>query len=103
MRNSPKLPQQPLSSPPADDELTADEAVQAAIDYELEQRRWLRSLLPLLLDQSPPADSRAVEFARDLARIAAAERACRILRSDQPAAERAAQAAEAERARAAEG
>jgi hypothetical protein len=103
MPSTPKLPGSLPSSPPAEEGLSAEEAVQAAIDYELEQRRWLRSLLPLLLDQSPPAASRAVEFARDLARIAAAERACRILRSDQPAAERAAQAAEAEQARAAEG
>jgi hypothetical protein len=80
------MPRPRIASPP--ENMTVDEAVQAAIDYELEQRRWLRVLLPVLWDQTPPASSAAVEYGRNLVRLAASARVCRILRSDMPSADR---------------
>jgi hypothetical protein len=93
----------PLPDPPDDDsDLDADEQVQAAIDFELEHRRWLRSLLPVIWDDRPPASSDAVEFGRNLVRLAACERACRILRSDLPEEKRLGEQADQHRAIAAE-
>lgn len=72
--------------------MTVDEAAQAAIDYELEQRKTLRVLLPYCFDNLPPLQSPAAEFARNLVRLAACQRACRILRADQQLADRLAEA-----------
>ena len=71
-----------IATPP--DELTPDEAVQAALDLDREHRLWLRALLPLIWDQSPPASSPAVEFGRNLVRLAACRRVCHLLRSGLP-------------------
>ena len=81
MPNRPKIASQP-------DELTPDEAVQAALDLDCEHRKWLRRILPLILDMTPPAASPAVEYGRNMVRLAACQRACRILRADQPTADR---------------
>jgi Ribonuclease G/E len=70
-----------IANPPPD-ELTADQAVQAALEMDLERRRWLKSLIPLFSETTEPATSAAVEFARDQARIAVAERISRVARSD---------------------
>jgi hypothetical protein len=69
------------------DQLTPDQAVQVALDLEREQRLWLKLLMPILTDITPPASSPAVEFGRNLVRLAACRRACAILRSDRPVSE----------------
>ena len=79
-----------IASPP--DSMTVEEQVQAAIDFELEQRRWLRVLLPYCFDNLPPLVSPAAEFGRNLVRLAACQRVCRILRADLPTANRQAEA-----------
>ena len=79
-----------------------DELFQAAVDLDFEARLWLEAVLPLLWDQTPPASSAAVEFGRDLVRLAAAARVCRILRSDLGPDLRLTESGEAERALAAE-
>lgn len=84
--------------PPPDDDISLDDAVQAALDYEVQQRLWLRVLLPYIWDDQPQHASQTVEFGRDLVRLAACQRVCRILRSDLPADQRTAEAGTQERA-----
>jgi hypothetical protein len=66
--------------------MTTDEAVQAALAYEAQRRLWLKALLPVLQARSSESDpSDRVQFALDMAAIAAADRIARICRSDLPA------------------
>lgn len=83
--------------------MSVDQAIHAVVGLHREQRIWLRACYPFLCDQTPPAASPAVEFARDLVRLAALQRACRIFRSDLPAGGAAAEASATEIARTAEG
>jgi hypothetical protein len=70
------------------EELTADDLVNAAIDHESQQRLWLRAIIPLLQLRSHDSDpSPRVQLAFDLMHIAAAERVARLMRSDLPAHE----------------
>jgi hypothetical protein len=94
------MPRPKIASPP--DELTPDEAVQIALDLDCQQRRWLKALIPLVWDRRPPASSPAVEFGRNLVRLAACQRACRILRSDLTDGPKLAESGDQERALAAE-
>jgi hypothetical protein len=65
------------------DEPNVDEIVDAAIDYEVQQRLWLRAIIPLLQLRSQETDpSPRVQLAFDLMQIAAAERVGRLMRSD---------------------
>ena len=96
----PKL--SPVPPPDEPDDISLDDAVQAALDYEAQQRLWLRVLLPYIWDDHPTHASRCVEFGRDLVRLAACQRVCRILRSDLPEGSRAAEARIQEQAIAAE-
>jgi hypothetical protein len=67
------------------DELTADEAVDAALDYETQQRLWVKSLRTVLELRSHDSDpSDRVQLALDLMVIAVCERVSRICRSDVP-------------------
>lgn len=71
-----------------DDDMTADELMQAAYEIEAEKRLWLRSILPLLqLRSHDPDPSGRVQLAFDLMSIAACERVARILGSDLPPVE----------------
>jgi hypothetical protein len=67
----------------AAEEMTPDEAVYAAVNQGREQRLWLKALVPLLQlrrGDSDPSDR--VQLALDFVAIAAAERICRLCRSD---------------------
>jgi hypothetical protein len=67
-----------------DDPETAD-AVSAFVDAEIQNRLWLKTLVPLLQLRSQETDpSDRVQYALDLMYIAACERIARILRSDLP-------------------
>jgi hypothetical protein len=62
---------------------TADELVDAAIDYEAQQRLWVKTILPLLQLRSHESDpSPRVQLAFDKMHIAACERLERLMRSD---------------------
>jgi len=62
---------------------TTDDLVDAAIDYESQQRLWLRAIVPLLNLRSAETDpSGRVQLALDLMMIAACERVGRIMRGD---------------------
>jgi hypothetical protein len=65
------------------DELSAAEAASGLLDVDVQNRLWLRALVPLLQLRSQETDpSGRVQFALDLMYIAACERIARILRSD---------------------
>jgi hypothetical protein len=59
------------------------EAVSGFVDAEIQNRLWLKTLVPLLQLRSQETDpSDRVQYALDLMYIAACERIARILRSD---------------------
>ena len=68
------------------------EPVQGILDVDVQNRLWLKAVVPLLQLRSQEADSGVtplavsgrVQFAFDLMYIAACERIARILRSDLP-------------------
>jgi hypothetical protein len=69
----------------ADDELTEDEAMQAALDVERDNRLFLKTAAPILAARSHESDpSGRVQLALDLAHMAICERIARICRSDLP-------------------
>jgi hypothetical protein len=71
------------SSCPSEDDLDAPEAASTFVDAEIQNRLWLKAVLPLLQLRSQETDpSDRVQFALDLMHIAACERIARILRSD---------------------
>jgi hypothetical protein len=68
----------------ADEPGTAD-ALSELADADIQNRLWLRALVPLLQLRAQEADpSDRVQFALDRMHIAACERVARILRSDLP-------------------
>ena len=68
------------------EEPTFDDMVEAAIDYEVQQRLWVRTIIPLLELRSHETDpSGRVQLAFDLMHIAACERVARLMRADLPA------------------
>ena len=68
-----------------DDEPTAEDLVDAAVDHEAQQRLWLRAIVQLLQLRSHETDlSDRVQFAFDLMHIAAAERIARLMHGDLP-------------------
>jgi hypothetical protein len=71
------------SYPSGGDDPDTPEAVSAFVDAEIQNRLWLKTLVPLLQLRSQETDpSDRVQFAFDLMYIAACERIARILRSD---------------------
>ena len=73
----------PTSDDDNADELTQDEMVSQALDFETQQRLWLKALIPLLQLRSHESDpSGRVQLAYDLMHIAACERVSRIVRRD---------------------
>jgi hypothetical protein len=75
-----------VPDPDSIEEPTADELVEAALDYEAQARLWvraLRSVLELRSHDSDPSDR--VQLALDLLHIAVCERLSRICRADLPA------------------
>jgi hypothetical protein len=69
----------------AEDELSEDEAVQAALDAEHDNRLFLKTAAPILAARSHESDpSDRVQLALDMAHIAICERIGRICRSDLP-------------------
>jgi hypothetical protein len=80
--NFPFEDQLPDGEDPAD-ELADGDLVEAALDYEAQQRFWLKAIIPLLQLRSHDTDpSGRVQLAFDLMHIAACERVARLLRSD---------------------
>ena len=80
-RPDPEEPEEP-------DEPDEDEMVTAALDYEAQQRLWFRAIVPLIQHRATDTDpSPRVQLAFDLMYVAAAERVCRIMHSDLPAAQ----------------
>lgn len=74
-------PQAPAPAAPDEpDEMTPDEAVQAALASDCQQRLWLRALVPLLALRKPDSGPQTLAF--DLMYAAAADRVCRLCRSD---------------------
>jgi len=64
-------------------EPTADDMIDAALDYEAQQRLWLRAIGEVLSKRAKASDpSDRVQFALDMLHIAACERAVRILQND---------------------
>lgn len=75
----------PESVPCEEDESLADEAIPELDDGEVQNRLWIKALVPLLQLRSQETDpSGRVQLAIDLMYIAACERIARILRSDLP-------------------
>ena len=71
------------SCPPEGDDPDTIEAVSGLVDAEIQNRLWLKALVPLLQLRSQETDpSDRVQFALDLMYIGACERIARILRSD---------------------
>jgi hypothetical protein len=67
------------------DEPTQEDLIDAALDYESQQRLWLRAIGELIAKRSVKTDpSDRVQFALDMLMIAACERGARILGSDLP-------------------
>ncbi len=65
------------------DESSTVEIVEECLDPEVQNRLWLRAVVPLLQLRSHESDPSArVQLALDLMYIAACERVARILRSD---------------------
>ncbi len=84
--------------------MTTDEEFQAALQCEAQQRLWVKTLAPLLeLRRGDDNCSDPVRFARELVQIAAAQRLCRILRTDLGDEARASETQASETALAAEG
>ncbi len=66
-------------------EPTADDMIDAALDYEAQQRLWLRAIGDLVAKRAKTTDpSDRVQFALDMLFVAAAERGVRILGNDVP-------------------
>jgi hypothetical protein len=66
-------------------EPTADEMIDAALDYEAQQRLWLRAIGDLVAKRRQTSDpSDRVQYALDMLHVAACERAVRILSADLP-------------------
>jgi hypothetical protein len=64
-------------------EPTPDELMDAVVDFDMQNRLWLRAITPLLQLRSHDSDpSGRVQLAFDLMHIAACERVSRILHSD---------------------
>jgi hypothetical protein len=70
------------------EEPTAQDLVDAALDYEAQQRLWLRAIAELVARRRKDTDpSDRVQFALDMLYVAACERAVRILGNDLPRAQ----------------
>jgi hypothetical protein len=87
--DTPDRPEEPgadelLAAGPAEDETPLDiDAGCSYLEYEAQQRLWLRTLISLLQLRSGEVDpSCRVQFAFDRMYIAACERITRILRDD---------------------
>jgi len=66
-------------------EPTAEDMIDAALDYEAQQRLWLRAIGELIAKRPKIGDpSDRVQFALDMIFIAACERGVRILNNDVP-------------------
>jgi hypothetical protein len=77
------FPEQLPDGDDAAEELTADDQVAAALDYEAQQRLWLRAIIPLLNMRSHDTDpSPRVQLALDLMHVAACERVGRLMQGD---------------------
>jgi hypothetical protein len=62
---------------------SCDEMVDAAIDFELQQRLWIRTALEVIKTRTQESDpSPRVQLAFDLMQIAAAERIARLMGTD---------------------
>ena len=67
------------------EDTSAAELIHEAVNHELQQRLWLKAIIPLLQLRSLESDpSDRVQFAFDQMHIAAAERVARLMRSDLP-------------------
>lgn len=73
------------STPPEGDDPGAEDMTAEYPDTDVQNRLWLKSVVPLLQLRSHETDpSGRVQFAFDLMYIAACERVARILRGDLP-------------------
>ena len=76
---------EPPSTPAEGEEAGTEEMVPEYADADVQNRLWLKAVVPLLQLRSHETDpSGRVQFAFDLMYIAACERVARILRSDLP-------------------
>jgi hypothetical protein len=76
---------EPPSTPAEGEEPGTEEMVPEYADTNVQNRLWLKAVVPLLQLRSHETDpSGRVQFAFDLMYIAACERVARILRSDLP-------------------
>jgi hypothetical protein len=74
-----------MDDDPEPAEPTADDMIDAALDYEAQQRLWLRAIGELVVKRQRTTDpSDRVQFALDMLVIAACERGIRVLGSDIP-------------------
>ena len=80
----------PMADDEPDDgaEPTAEDMIDAALDYEAQQRLWLRAITALVASRGKTSDpSDRVQFALDMLFVAACERGVRILGNDIPRSE----------------
>jgi hypothetical protein len=69
-----------VAEEPADE---TQQVIDAVLDYEQQQRLWVKALIPLLETRSHQSDpSDRVQFAFDMMHVAACERLIRILNHD---------------------
>jgi hypothetical protein len=83
------LPVSPDSTArPGDDaprDPTPDDIMAQCVAVESERRKWLKAITAFIATRSHESDpNSAVQTASDMAMIAAMDRVCRLMRSDEP-------------------
>lgn len=77
-------PSPPLGNDPFGEDEDGGEEVDLVNEWQLQDRLWLKTVLPLVQAADAGTYSDRVQYAIDMMAIAACERAVRIVNSDKP-------------------